>query len=81
VEVTREEDAFRVRSRRAEQMVSQTPFGNPRAVRRLQERLRTIGVEAALRRNGVKEGDEIRIGEAAFEYVPDDEGSGGRNHA
>jgi GTP-binding protein len=71
VEVTKEDDAFRVRSRRALRVVEQTRMDNPRAVRRLQQRLRALGVETALRREGVKEGDEIRIGDVAFEYVPD----------
>jgi GTP-binding protein len=72
VQVTREDGAFRVRSRRAQSAVEQTPMDNPRAVRRLQQRLRALGVESALKREGVKEGDEIRIGDVAFEYVPDD---------
>jgi GTP-binding protein len=54
-----------------ERAVSQTPMDNPRALRRLQQRLRSLGVEAALRRMGVKEGDEIRIGDIAFDYVPE----------
>jgi GTP-binding protein len=74
IEVTREDDAFRVRSRRAESVVGQTPLDNPRAVRRLQQRLRTLGVESALRRAGVAEGDEIRIGDIAFDYIPEDDG-------
>lgn len=78
IEVLREDDAFRVYSRRAEGLVAQTSFENQRAVRRLQQQLRSMGVEAALRRHGVREGDEIRIGDAAFEYVPDD---AGRQHA
>jgi GTP-binding protein len=72
VEVEREDDAFRVRSARAELAVVQTAMDNPRAVRRLQQRLKALGVEAALRRNGVKEGDEIRIGKIAFDYFPED---------
>jgi GTP-binding protein len=72
VRVTRENGAFRVHSERAERLVGQTPLANPRAVRRLQKQLRTIGVEAALRREGVQEGDEVRIGSIAFDYVPDD---------
>jgi GTP-binding protein len=71
VEVVREDDAYRVRSRRAEQAVSQTAMDNPRALRRLQQRLKSFGVETALRKLGVNEGDEIRIGEIAFEYVPE----------
>ena len=69
--VAREDHAFRVRSERAERMVGQTPLNNPRAVRRLQRQLRSLGVEAALRREGAREGDEVRIGEVAFEWIPD----------
>jgi GTP-binding protein len=72
VQITREDGAFRVRSERVERLVGQTPLDNARAVRRLQRRLRSLGVEAALRREGAKEGDEVRIGPIAFDYVPDD---------
>ncbi len=71
IEIRREDEAFRVISKRVERIVDQTAMGNPRAVRRLQQKMRSLGVEAALRRNGVKEGDEIRIGDIAFEYFPD----------
>jgi GTP-binding protein len=71
VTVAREDGAFRVRSERAERMVAQTPLGNTGAVRRLQRQLRSLGVETALRRAGANEGDEVRIGETAFEWIPD----------
>jgi GTPase len=71
VVVTKEDDAYRVRSDRVERMISQTAFENPRAVRRLQQKLRAIGVESALRREGATEGDEVRIGNVAFEWFPD----------
>jgi GTPase len=71
VVVSREDDAFRVSSDRAERMVAQTPLDNLRAVRRLQRKLRTLGVESALKKEGAKEGDEVRIGDIAFEWIPD----------
>jgi GTP-binding protein len=71
VVVVREDSAFRVSSDRVERMVAQTPLDNPRAVRRLQRRLRALGVENALAREGAKEGDEVRIGNTAFEWFPD----------
>jgi GTP-binding protein len=71
VVVAREDRAYRVHSERVERMVAQTPLDNARAVRRLQRRLRAIGVEDALKREGAKEGDEVRIGEIAFEWIPD----------
>ncbi len=70
--VHREDDAYRVRSERIERLVAQTPIENNRAVRRLQRRLRSLGVEKALRREGAIEGDEVRIGMVAFEWIPDD---------
>jgi GTP-binding protein len=70
--VAREGSAYRVTSERVERMVAQTPLGNPRAVRRMQKRLRSLGVESALKREGAKEGDEVRIGATAFEWIPDD---------
>ena len=70
--VAREGGAFRVTSERVERMVAQTPLGNPRAVRRLQKRLRALGVESALKREGAIEGVEVRIGNTAFEWIPED---------
>jgi GTP-binding protein len=72
VVVAREDNAFRVRSERVERMVAQTPLDNSRAVRRLQRKLRALGVESALKREGANEGDEVRIGNTAFEWIPDD---------
>jgi GTP-binding protein len=70
--VTREDTGFRVRSERVERIVSQTPLGNARALRRLQRKLRAMGVESALRREGAVDGDEVRIGESRFEWTNDD---------
>lgn len=72
IEVTREDDAFRVTSDRVERLVEMTPMGNPRAIRHLQRRLKAMGVDAALVRAGIEEGDEVRIGEIAFEYLPEE---------
>ncbi len=70
--VHREDGAFRVRSERIERAVAQTPIDNPRAVRRMQRHLKALGVEKALRREGANEGDEVRIGDVAFEWIPED---------
>jgi Obg family GTPase CgtA-like protein len=37
----------------------------------VQERLAGLGVEDALSRAGAKAGDEVRIGEEAFEFIPE----------
>jgi GTP-binding protein len=70
--VTREGSGFRVRSERVERLVTQTPLDNPRATRRLQRRLRAMGVESALEREGAHEGDDVFIGDATFEFYPEE---------
>jgi GTP-binding protein len=71
VEVRRENGAYRVRSPRAERLVSRFDLTNDDAVRYVQERLVALGVEDALSRAGAKAGDEVRIGEQAFEFTPE----------
>lgn len=71
VEVRRENAAYRVLSRRAEQLVSRFDLTNPEAVRYVQDRLVSLGVEQALERAGAREGDEVRIGDQAFDFVPE----------
>jgi GTP-binding protein len=72
VVVTREGSGFRVRSERAELLVAQTAMDNPRAVRRLQKRLRSMGVEAALAKEGAHLGDDVFIGDRTFEFYPEE---------
>ncbi|HVE92900.1 MAG TPA: GTPase ObgE [Actinomycetota bacterium] len=71
VTVEREGSGFRVRSGRVERLVSMAPLANPRAVRHLQRRLNSLGVEKALGDAGATEGDDVYIGEATFEYHPE----------
>jgi GTP-binding protein len=71
VEVSRENEAYRVRDPRAERLVARFDLNNPDAVRYVQERLVGLGVEEALARAGAKEGDEVRIGEESFEFIPE----------
>jgi GTP-binding protein len=42
---------------------------NPEAVAYVQERFRKMGVERALARAGVREGDLVRVGPIELEYV------------
>jgi GTP-binding protein len=71
VEVHRENGAYRVVSPNAERLVARFDLDNPDAVRYVQERLVLLGVEAALERAGAREGDEVRIGEQTFEFIPE----------
>jgi GTP-binding protein len=69
-DVAREHDAFRVHGRGIEQLVARHDLSNPEALGYLEQRLREIGVIAALERAGFEPGDEIRIGDEAFDLDP-----------
>ncbi|MGH2924487.1 MAG: GTPase ObgE [Solirubrobacterales bacterium] len=62
--------AFEVRGRGIELLVRRHDVENPEALAYLEQRLREIGVIAALRSAGFEPGDEVRIGERAFELDP-----------
>jgi GTP-binding protein len=61
---------FEVRGRGIELLVGRHDHENPEALAYLEQRLGEIGVIAALRTAGFEPGDEVRIGEAAFELDP-----------
>ncbi|PKV07017.1 GTPase CgtA [Bifidobacterium pseudolongum subsp. globosum] len=78
-EIEREEDRngnywFTVTGTKPERWVVQTNFDNDEAVGYLADRLAKLGVEDALRKNGARPGDEVRIGRgaraAAFDWDP-----------
>jgi GTP-binding protein len=69
-DVEREDDAFRVLGRGVELLVARHDLSNLEALAYLEQRLREIGVIAALERAGFEPGDEVRIGDAAFELDP-----------
>ena len=78
-EIEREEDRngnywFTVTGRKPERWVVQTNFDNDEAVGYLADRLAKLGVEDALRKNGARPGDEVRIGRGAravaFDWDP-----------
>lgn len=71
VEVRRENGAYRVVSSRAERLIARYDLTNPDAVRYVQERLVSLGVEDALSKAGAREGDEVRIGDQAFDFIPE----------
>jgi GTP-binding protein len=71
VRIEREDGAWRVRGRRAERAVAVTDLDNDEAVRRMQRRLISIGVERALAEAGAAEGDEVRIGHVSFDFEPE----------
>ena len=66
-----EDGVFEVRGRGIELLVARHDLENPEALAYLEQRLGDIGVLAALRSAGFEPGDEVRIGELAFELLPD----------
>jgi GTP-binding protein len=69
-DVEREDGGFRVTGRGVEMLVARHDLTNSEALAYLEQRLREIGVIAALERAGFTPGDEVRIGEVAFELDP-----------
>jgi GTPase len=62
--------AFEVTGERVERWVQMLPLEDWEAVRYLQGRLRRAGVEKALVDAGAREGDEVVIGGAVFDFDP-----------
>ncbi len=65
-----DEDAFRVTGRGIELLFERHDASNPEALAYLEDRLRELGVIAALRKAGFEPGHEVRIGNDAFELDP-----------
>jgi GTP-binding protein len=70
--VRRENESWRVTGIRVERAVAMTDMNNEEAVRRLQRQLIAMGVEKMLSRSGAEVGDEVRIGDTAFDFEPED---------
>jgi GTPase len=70
--VRREGERFRVVGRDVERWVAATDFEDPRAVATLQRRLAKEGVERKLASVGAQRGDEVVIGDRAFEFFPEE---------
>jgi GTP-binding protein len=69
-DIVREDDAYRVEGRGVELLIARHDLSNPEALAYLEQRLREIGVIAALERAGFTPGDEVRIGPEEFELDP-----------
>jgi GTP-binding protein len=68
--VAAEEGVFEVQGRGVEMLVERHDLANPEALSYLARRLHEIGVVKALRDAGFEPGDEVRVGEQAFELNP-----------
>jgi len=67
------ESRFRVVGRDVERWVAAVDFDDPHAVSTLQRRLVREGVENKLASAGARRGDEVVIGDRAFDFLPEDE--------
>ena len=68
--VLREEAGFRVVSAELEALAAGLDVDDEADVRRLGEELEALGVAAALRRAGAREGDAVAVGDERFTYAP-----------
>ena len=59
---------FIVSGKALEKLVAMTNFGNDEAIRRFQYIWRLKSIDERLRKEGIKEGDSVYIGEMEFEY-------------
>lgn len=73
--IRRDRGVFIVSGRKVERRVAMTDFHNEEAVRRLQQALKRMGVEEALRRAGARPGDTVRIRDQEFQLEDEDGGS------
>ena len=76
--ITRDADGFRVVHAATERLVEITDMESEEAVQRLQRRMESVGIDAALAAAGAQEGDTVRIGDAEFLYA-EDQGGGRRS--
>jgi len=65
-----DDGVFEISGRDIEMLIARHDTANPEALGYVEQRLREIGVIAALRRAGFTPGDEVRIGADAFELDP-----------
>jgi GTP-binding protein len=68
--IEREDLAFRVRGKRVERLVTQTNFEVEESAERFQRELARNGVDAALRKAGIRPGDAVRIAAVELEWEP-----------
>jgi GTP-binding protein len=70
-----EDGVLQVRGKRIERLVNQTNFDNEESAERFQRDLARLGIDTALRRAGVRQGDTVRIGGTELEWEPLEDGA------
>jgi len=73
--VEKDEEGYIVRGKRIERLALQTNFDNEESAERFQRELLRLGVDGALRKAGVRRGDDVRIGIVALAWDPAEDGS------
>jgi len=68
--ITKEGRSFVVAGRKVENLVAMTDFAQKEAVHRLAGILKKMGIERVLAQKGARRGDQVRIGEFEFTFVP-----------
>lgn len=68
-EINKEQQIYYVSGKAIERIVSMTDLDNESAVKRLQMTFKKIGLDEALKKEGIKEGDTVKIGEFYFYYT------------
>jgi GTP-binding protein len=71
VHVQGEDGAWEIADRRIARTVNLNDLTNPDALDYVHGKLRSMGVDRALARAGVKEGETVRIGRLEFDYEED----------
>ena len=69
--VVREEESFRVLGERVERLVRSLDLDNPQALAYVQGRLKRMGVEEELLKQGAVEGDTVVIADLVFDFLPE----------
>ncbi len=72
VRIEQEDGRWLVRGRELEDIVARFDAKNPEAVSYLQHHFASLGVNKMLKRKGAKDGDEVQIGAAAFDYFDEE---------
>ena len=67
-EVTRDGEAYRVRGARLERLARGIDWQSPDAQTYFQRLLTTLGIDRELRRQGVREGDTVKVGTVELEW-------------
>jgi GTP-binding protein len=63
-----DDGAWEITDRRVARVANLNDLTNPDALDYLQDRLKKMGVDRALTRAGVRDGEIVRIGRLEFEY-------------